>query len=169
MFPEVKSKSGRREPAVRECYDVLLMFESLRWQAISRYSWFSVAIVAVLVAGILTFRWWGSRRAEEQLREQRIERQRAEDQRVFEMLGGNRFEIMSFYATPGITRRGEPIQLCYGVSNAKTVRLEPQTNPVWPSVARCVYVSPDKDTTYTLTIEDGAGHTKTATLLVQVR
>ncbi len=31
------------------------------------------------------------------------------------------------------------------------------------------YVTPQTDTTYTLTIEDAEGHTKTATVWVQVR
>jgi len=66
------------------------------------------------------------------------------------MLGGNRFEILHFYASPGVIRRGQTAQLCYGVSGAKTVRLEPQPNAVWPSFSRCVDVSPSKDTSYTV-------------------
>jgi len=85
------------------------------------------------------------------------------------MLGGNQFAILNFYASPGEIRRGETAQLCYGVSNAKTVRIEPQTSAVWPSYSRCVDVAPKKDTTYTLTAEDAAGHIKTATVTVKVR
>jgi hypothetical protein len=56
------------------------------------------------------------------------------------------------------------------VSNAKAVKIEPEAEePVWPAYSRCVHVSPRKDTTYTLTIEDGAGHTKSATLEIRVR
>ena len=54
------------------------------------------------------------------------------------------------------------------VANAKTVTLEPQSNPVWPSYARCVDVAPTKTTTYTLTISDAAGHTKSQSLTVTV-
>jgi hypothetical protein len=85
------------------------------------------------------------------------------------MLGGNRFEILQFYALPGIIRPGESAQVCYGVSNAKSVRLDPPVKDVWPSFGHCVEISPAKDTTYTLTIEDGVGHSKSASLLVQVR
>jgi hypothetical protein len=60
------------------------------------------------------------------------------------------------------------VQLCYGVANAKSVKLEPQPNPVWPSYARCVRVSPTETTTYTLTITDAAGNTKTQSLQVNV-
>ena len=57
--------------------------------------------------------------------EQRLkENARTEAAHTFETLGGDRFEILNFYAVPGVIRRGDSAQLCYGVSNAKTVRLE---------------------------------------------
>jgi hypothetical protein len=49
------------------------------------------------------------------------------------------------------------------------VKIEPQAEePVWPAFNRCVHVSPRKTTKYTLTIEDAAGHTKTAAVEVRV-
>jgi len=84
-------------------------------------------------------------------------------------MGGDRLEIQHFFANPNVIHRGESVQICYGVANAKKVRLEPQDNPVWPSYSRCVNVSPARTTTYTLTIEDAQGRTKSATLTVQVR
>jgi len=86
-----------------------------------------------------------------------------------ETLGGNKFDILNFYASPGKIRRGESAQLCYGVSNAKTVRLDPPAGDVWPSYSRCFDVTPSKDTTYTLTADDGQGNTKTASLTIEVR
>src|SRR5207245_11181298 len=79
-----------------------------------------------------------------------LDRKPAQDQRTVEMLGGNCSEILHFYASPGVIRRGQTAQLRYGVSGAKTVRLEPQPNAVWPSFSRCVDVSPSKDTSYTV-------------------
>jgi hypothetical protein len=126
----------------------------------------TLLILALLyVGGVFYTRRQETRELEEQARQ----KEKEEAERTFEMLGGNRFEILNFYAVPGLIHRGESAQLCYGVSNAKSVRLEPQTSPVWPSQARCVEVSPKKDTTYTLTADDGQGHTKTATLTIQVR
>jgi hypothetical protein len=96
--------------------------------------------------------------------------QRAKAQQTFEAMGGNRFEILVFAANPPILQAGERSSLCYSVSNAKAVNIEPQTDePVWPAFSRCVHVSPRKTTKYTLTIADGAGHTKIATVEVQVR
>ncbi len=130
-----------------------------------RYSWF-VVVVALFFVG---WEFFSRRQENRQIEQRALDKKRAEDQRAIEALGGNRFEILQFYASPGVIRRGETAQLCYGVSNAKTVRLEPQSNAVWPSFSRCVDVAPSKDTTYTLTAEDTGGHSKTATLVVQVR
>jgi hypothetical protein len=127
---------------------------------------------SILLVAALAYAGWvlASRRREAREMEKRAkEQERAEATRTFEMLGGDRFEILNFYAVPGVIHRGDSGQLCYGVSNAKTVRLEPQTAEVWPSQARCVEVAPKKDTTYTLTAEDGHGNTRTSSLTVTVR
>ena len=71
---------------------------------------------------------------------------------------------------PSTIQAGEKSSLCYSVSNAKAVKIEPQAEePVWPAFSRCVHVSPRKTTKYTLTIDDGAGHTKTASVEVKVQ
>jgi hypothetical protein len=102
--------------------------------------------------------------------ERAAEKQRAQNQQTFEMMGGNRFDILVYAANPPIIRAGEKSSLCYSVSNAKAVKIEPQTEePVWPAYSRCVHVSPRKTTNYTLTIEDGAGHTKSASVEVKVQ
>jgi hypothetical protein len=127
---------------------------------------------SLLLVAALAYTGWVlfSRRQQAREMEQRAkEKERAEAARTFETLGGDRFEILNFYAVPGVIRRGDSVQLCYGVSNAKTVRLEPQTHAIWPSQSRCVDVAPSKDTTYTLTAEDGLGNTRTSSLTVQVR
>jgi len=127
---------------------------------------------SIILVAALAYAGWvlASRRREAREVEKRAKaNERAEAARTFEMLGGDRFEILNFYAVPGVIRRGGSAQLCYGVSNAKTVRLEPKTSEVWPSQTRCVDVSPKKDTTYTLTAEDGHGNTRTSSLTVTVR
>jgi hypothetical protein len=94
---------------------------------------------------------------------------RAEDEKTFETMGGNRFAILAFGATPADINRGEESQLCYSVSNAKSVKLDPPAGDVWPSDERCISVSPHKTTIYTLTIADAAGRTKSATARLEVR
>jgi len=48
------------------------------------------------------------------------------------------------------------------------VKLDPPVASMWPSANRCFSVSPTKDTTYTLTAEDAAGNSKTASLTLKV-
>ena len=133
------------------------------------YSSVVLAVVALAVGWILFSRWSGNKQIDRQASEQKQEKQQESDRATLEQMGGKELDIQAFYANPGAIHRGESVQLCYGVANAKTVKLEPQTNPVWPSYARCVDVKPTKTTTYTLTIDDGAGNTKTQSLEVKVQ
>jgi hypothetical protein len=133
------------------------------------YSRAVLAIVALAVVWILASRWLENRNFEKRAAQERTQKQQEQDRAALEQMGGKELAIQNFYASPGVIRRGETVQLCYGVANAKTVKLEPQSNPVWPSYSRCVDVTPTKSTTYTLTIADSAGNTKTQTLEVQVR
>ncbi len=133
------------------------------------YSGAALAIAALAVCLMLFSRWQENRSIEKRAKEERTQKQQEQDRIALEQLGGKELAIQNFYASPGVIRRGETVQLCYGVANAKTVKLEPQSNPVWPSYARCVDVTPTKSTTYTLTIADAAGNTRTQSLEVKVR
>jgi hypothetical protein len=127
---------------------------------------FAFLFVGLYVAWVFYSRW----EANQAIAEKAAEKQRAQNQQTFEMMGGNRFDILVYAANPPVIRAGEKSSLCYSVSNAKAVKIEPEAEePVWPAYSRCVHVSPRKDTTYKLTIEDGAGHTKSATLEIRVR
>ena len=83
--------------------------------------------------------------------------------------GNGQLKVLNFYANPPEVKRGSRTLVCYGVSNAKTIKLEPPDMPVWPSPNRCADVSPKKSTTYTLTIANAAGTTKTQSLEIKVR
>jgi hypothetical protein len=133
------------------------------------YTSAAIVIVVLVVGWILVSRWLENRGIEKRASEERTQKQQEQDRVTLEQLGGKELAIQNFYALPGEIRRGGTVQLCYGVANAKTVKLEPQSNPVWPSYSRCVDVAPRKTTTYTLTIADAAGNTKTQTLEVKVR
>jgi hypothetical protein len=126
-------------------------------------------LIALLVVGVIMYtRWENTRALERQQSEKDAEKQREQDRTAVDELGGREFAILDFYATPRTIQRGETAQLCYGVSNATSVKLEPQPHEVWPSAAHCVDVSPTKTTTYTLTIRDAGGHEKSATLELPV-
>ena len=133
------------------------------------YSSLLVAIAVLVVLWIFYYRWDQNRLIERRTREETVRKQLENDRIALEQLGGKELAIQSFYASPGAIHKGESVQLCYGVANAKAVKLEPQPNAVWPSYARCVNVSPVKTTTYTLTVSDAAGNTKSQSLEVSVR
>jgi hypothetical protein len=132
------------------------------------YSSIVLAVVALVVGWILFSRWSDNKQIERQAAEQKQEKQHESDRVALDQMGGKTLDIQTFWANPGAIHRGETVQLCYGVANAKNVKLEPQPNPVWPSYSRCVDVKPTKTTTYTLTIDDGAGNTKAQSLEVKV-
>jgi hypothetical protein len=131
----------------------------------------SAVVIAALAAVVFVMvsRWQERRGIEREAARQRAEKQHEQDKMAVEQLGGKEFAILSFYANPTVIKRGQSAQLCYGVSNAKTVRIEPGGPAVWPSVAHCVDVSPSKSATYTLTIEDAGGNTKTRGVEIKVR
>jgi hypothetical protein len=128
------------------------------------YSSIALVLGAIYVAGVFLFRWEANRAVERRLEDQH----RAADAKTAEAMGGNRFDILNFYISPPEIHPGDTAHVCYGVSNAKTVTLDPPAAPMWPAFSRCVPVTPDKDTTYTLSISDGAGHTKTESLQLKV-
>lgn len=133
------------------------------------YSSMTLVVVLLAVAFIMYSRWQERRNIDRHAALLRAEKQHEQDQIAVDQLGGKEFQILTLYASPKVIRRGEPAQVCYGVSNAKTVKLEPQPEAVWPSASHCVDVSPTKTTTYTLTIEDAAGKTLSETVDLSVR
>jgi hypothetical protein len=133
------------------------------------YSSAVLLVASLSVAFVMISRWQDRRNIERRAAQALRERQHEQDRMAVEQLGGQEFRILSFYASPTVIHRGQTAQLCYGVANAKSVKLEPETPPVWPSVAHCVDVSPTKSITYTLTIEDGAGKTLSQEVAIKVR
>ena len=133
------------------------------------YSSGVVMVALAAVVFVMVSRWQERRHIERQAAQERAEKQHEQDKMAVEQLGGKEFAILSFYANPTAIKRGESAQLCYGVSNAKTVRIEPGAPAAWPSIAHCIDVSPSKSVTYTLTAEDAAGNKKTQDVEVKVR
>ena len=122
--------------------------------------------LAVLYVAWTFFSRWNDNRASERAGE--AEKAKA-DAKIVEMYGSGNLKILNFYASPGVIRRGGKGLLCYGVTNAKTVRIEPGIEALAPSISRCVEISPAKDTTYTLTATDEAGHSATQSVAVSER
>jgi len=145
-----------------------MQFAALARKAL-RYTPIAILLAMIWAGYVLYARWSEDRDLAARAKERAAAERRAEDQRSLENMGGTEFKILLFYASPGTVHRGDASELCYGVANAQSVKIEPDTKRgVWPSVNRCFDVSPKKTTTYTLTAEDGHGNTKTATLTLEV-
>ncbi|HET8546732.1 MAG TPA: hypothetical protein VFL57_01950 [Bryobacteraceae bacterium] len=77
-------------------------------------------------------------------------------------------KILQFYASQPVIRRGERVLLCYGVANAKTVRIVPAVEDITPSFNRCIEARPARSAAYTLTATAADGKTVSASLKVAV-
>jgi hypothetical protein len=137
-----------------------------------RNMWTGFGVVAVIVIAYTAFVFWSRWQENSDLaakqKAAQASAQRDAAEKSVAVLGGSDFKIISFYATPGKIQRGDTVDMCYGVSNAKAVKLEPPIANVWPSVDRCIQVAPKKTTTYTFTADDGKGNAKTAQLTIEV-
>jgi hypothetical protein len=78
-------------------------------------------------------------------------------------------KITHFYAGSKEIPDNQSVGLCYGVENARTVRLEPPVEPLKPGTNRCFYLTPDRTTTYRLAAEGFDGSTATQSVTVKVR
>jgi hypothetical protein len=125
----------------------------------------ALVVLAVLYVGWVFY----TRHRDVREAEERAKAKEAENaQFVVDKYGGGRVKILAFSLSSGMIRKGQTVQLCYGVANAKTVKIEPSVGDIWPSMSRCVDVEPKKDTTYVITAADAAGHSDTAQLEIKV-
>ena len=85
--------------------------------------WIGVVIVAALIYDGVDFLFALERKSSGGEEEAQQETDQA--RKTVDALGGGGLKILSFYAAPGTIRRGEHTSLCYGVTGAKTVRMEP--------------------------------------------
>jgi hypothetical protein len=77
-------------------------------------------------------------------------------------------KITAFYPRETIVAEGGMTLLCYGVSNAKSVRIDPPVDGVSPSLTRCVEVRPRGETRYTLTAVGSDGQTVSQSVTVRI-
>ena len=132
------------------------------------YSAALILIVGAYVGWIMFSRRQDTRAYEQRAAQAQARKQHEQDQAAIEQLGGRELAIQMLYATRSI-ERGETAQICYGVANATSVTLEPQSNKVWPSHNLCVDVKPVKTTTYTLTAVGADGKSATQQVTIEVR
>jgi hypothetical protein len=129
-----------------------------------KYSWIVVLIVCAY-SGWIIYR----RNAENEEIARAQERKRIEaDQKILDKLGSGQLKVLMLYANPPAVKPGGKGLLCYGVSNAKSVRFEPAVDGVGPALSRCVEIQPKAATTYTLIALDEKGREARESVVVRM-
>lgn len=82
--------------------------------------------------------------------------------------GGSPVKILAFYAGDAGILDDQSTTMCYGVINAKSVKLDPPVVDVYPALNRCVPIAPKHDTKYVLTAVGADGKTVTAEFSIAV-
>jgi len=83
---------------------------------------------------------------------------------------GTELKITQFYASKQEAARGESILVCYGVENARSVRIEPLIEQqLLPLPVKCFPFAPHRTTTLKLVAEGEQGGEATASITVRVR
>jgi hypothetical protein len=128
-----------------------------------------VLLRVALAVAIAQIGWTWLQRHDGDMRFRRLLAGRAAPTDGAALREGTGVRIEQFYARSGEITDAENTVVCYGVRNARTVRLEPPVEKLTPSLTRCFYVEPKQDTTYTLTAEGADGLTDTVSFQVKVK
>jgi hypothetical protein len=124
----------------------------------------SLAAAAIYMGWVFLDRYWSHRKWNAAADEEQAKRNAA----FSRTYGGTAVKILQFYAREGNLAQGSPTVICYGVLNARSLRIEPPVEGVSPALSRCVEVSPLKDTQYTLTAEGNDGGTVSESFVLKV-
>jgi len=96
-------------------------------------------------------------------------KQEASRKRTVDAVFGNgEIKFTSFSLDASQIERGQSARLCYGVVNATSVKLDPPVENLKPTYLHCLDIAPKKTTTYTITADDGKGHSKSESLELKV-
>jgi hypothetical protein len=119
------------------------------------------AILWVIGAGAMFYLCWVF--ASRHLRDREIQQQHdvkvSDTYRPYATRPGTGVRILAFYGSPAFLVRGQHAIVCYGVENARAVRIEPPVEKLKPAANRCFSVTPQNDTTYELSAEGPDGTT----------
>lgn len=135
-------------------------------RALLPYTTAALIVAALYVAWTFYSRYESNRKAQEAIQ---AEKEQARKRVVEQIYGSGEIKFTTFGADSGVLKRGETTQLCYGVVNAKTVKLDPPVEQAKPTYYHCVEIAPKTTTTYTITAADGKGNSKSQSITVQVK
>jgi len=82
---------------------------------------------------------------------------------------GTALKILQFYVSKREVASGESMLVCYGVDNARAVRIEPLAEQLIPLPGKCVTFAPKRTTTLKLVAEGSRGGEASESITVRVR
>jgi hypothetical protein len=129
----------------------------------------SGVLAAVIGSLYLGLTFYSRRQADAEFEKNKENKEAEAGRRFRAAYGSDDVRISGFLVKPAEIRRGQEATFCYGVMNAKTVRLEPPIDSVHPALSYCFNAAPAKTTTFTLTAEDGQGKSVQQSVTVTVR
>jgi hypothetical protein len=136
-------------------------------RAILPYTTVAMILAALYVAWTFYSRQQSAKEAQQALAAKQQEKREKVANQIF---GSGEVKFTVFSADSGRLRRGETTQLCYGVLNAKTLKLDPPpAEEVKPTARHCIEIAPKKTTTYTLTAANAKGESQSQTLTIMVQ
>lgn len=126
----------------------------------------AVIIAALYVAWTFYSRYESNKQTVERIE---AEKKAKEKQVVNQIYGSGEIRFTTFSIDTPVLKRGAKAELCYGVVNAKSVKLEPPVEPIKPMYFHCIEIAPKKTTTYTITADNEAGQSKSESLTLKVQ
>ena len=125
-----------------------------------------VIIAALYVAWTFYSRHQRSEQAEQAIQKKEDDKRKRVAGQIF---GSGEIKFSTFSIASSALKRGETTQLCYGVVNATSVKLDPPpAEPLKPSYRHCLDIAPKKTTTYTITASNDKGESQSQSLTLRV-
>lgn len=130
-----------------------------------------ITSTGIIIAALYVAWTFYSRHQRSQEAEQAIQKKQ-EDQRkrvANQIFGSGEIKFNTFSIATSVLKRGETTQLCYGVVNATSVKIDPPPpEPLKPSYRHCLDIAPKKTTTYTITASNDKGQSQSQSLTLRV-
>ncbi len=136
------------------------------WSAVRRGMPLALAAAGVYVGWTFMARDQADERWKQRVPTSAADGREPDFQRAY---GGSSLKILQFYARDGVLVEGQRTVICYGVLNARAVRMDPPIAVLTPSLSRCIEAAPERDTRYTLTAESAGGLALSSSFEIQVK
>jgi hypothetical protein len=136
------------------------------FKSILPYTTALTIIVALYVAWIMYSRHQATVDAENAAVQQKAEAEKRVNDQIF---GSGEVKFTTFEAADAAVRPGQSTELCYGVVNAASVKIDPPVEALKPTSRHCMDIAPKKTTTYTITATDSKGTSKSLSLTIRVK